>query len=92
MYQDHIGPRDPGDELEDPGERLCLDVVADGADEEGDAAVVGAELVVVGEAERAGVGHLAQDRAHRGSHRRIDNLLLTQSSSTSPNTLQRRLV
>ena len=57
-------PRDPRDEFKDPCECLGLDLVADGADEDGDAAVVGAELVVVGEAEGRRVGHLAQDRAH----------------------------
>ena len=63
-----IRPRYARDEFEDPGECLGLDVVADGADEDGDAAVVGAELVVVGEAQRRRVRHLAQDRAHRGAH------------------------
>ena len=74
-------PGDARDEFEDAREGLGLDVVADGSDEDGDAAVVGAELVVVGEAERAGVGHLAQDRAHRRSHRRINNLLLIAEGS-----------
>ena len=74
-------PSDARDEFEDAREGLRLNVVADGSDEDGDAAVVGAELVVVGEAERAGVGHLAQDGAHRRSHRRINNLLLNAKGS-----------
>ena len=57
-------PGDARDEFEDAREGLGLDVVADGADEDGDAAVVRAELVVVGEAEGRRVRHLAQDRAN----------------------------